>query len=163
MSSGLTWRTLRDVNALVATAIGIGLVPKAPGTVASIFAVVVWWFWLSGYNGFAQIAIILLVGGLAFYCVHRTMRKYRVADDPAITIDEVLGQWVALIALPKSWWVVLIAFVGFRLLDILKPDPVGWIDEKLKGAGGVIADDLVAGVLVVAVLHAALFWFRLGI
>ena len=90
------------------------------------------------------------------------MRKHGVGDDSAITIDEVLGQWVALIAIPKTWWLVLVAFIGFRVLDILKPDPVGWIETKFDGAAGVMLDDLIAGVLVVAVLHALIFWFGLG-
>ena len=90
------------------------------------------------------------------------MRKHKLGDDGAITIDEVLGQWVALIAIPKIWWLVLAAFIGFRVLDILKPDPVGWVESKFDGASGVILDDIVAGALVVAVLHALIFWFGLG-
>ena len=91
------------------------------------------------------------------------MRKHGTGDDSAITIDEVLGQWVALIAMPKTWWLVLSAFIAFRVLDILKPDPVGWVESKFDGAMGVILDDIVAGALVVAVLHALIFWFGLAV
>ena len=91
------------------------------------------------------------------------MHKHAIGDDGAITVDEVLGQWVALIAIPKTWWLVLAAFIAFRILDILKPDPVGWVESKFEGASGVLLDDIVAGALVVAVLHALIFWFGLGV
>lgn len=163
MASQLTWRSLRDVRVIFSTVCGVGFVRYAPGTVASVVGVLVWWFWLSEFRGFYQTAIIIAIGAIALYCVSSTMRKHGIGDDSAITIDEVLGMWVALIAIPKTWWLVLAAFVGFRVLDILKPDPVGWIETKFDGALGVILDDIVAGALVVAVLHALIFWFGLGI
>ena len=163
MATQLSWRSLRDVRVLFSTTFGVGLVKYAPGTVASLFGVLVWWFWLSEIRGFYQSGVIIAVGVLALYCVSSTMRKHRIGDDSAITIDEVLGQWVALIAVPKTWWLVLAAFVGFRVLDILKPDPIGWVESKLDGAPGVLLDDIIAGTLVVAVLHLLMFWFGLGV
>ena len=124
-----------------------------PGTVVSAFTVVLWWFSLSELRGFAQLAIILASYPVAFILTHALIAKYRVEDDSAITIDEVLGQLIALIAIPKSIGWVLLAFVGFRVLDILKPDPVGWAERRFKGAFGILADDIVAGLVVVAVLH----------
>lgn len=163
MASKLTWRSLRDVRVLFSTTFGIGLVRYAPGTVASLVAVLVWWIWLSELRGFYQAGIIIMVAALALYCVAATMHKQGVGDDGAITIDEVLGQWVALIAVPKTWWFALAAFIAFRALDILKPDPVGWAERKFGGAVGVILDDILAGALVVAVLHMLIFWFGLGV
>ena len=163
MATQLSWRSLRDARVLLSTTFGVGLVKYAPGTVASLFGVLVWWFWLSEIRGFYQSGVIIAVGVLALYCIASTMRKHGVGDDSAITIDEVLGQWVALIAVPKTWWLVLVAFVGFRVLDILKPDPVGWVESKFDGALGVMLDDIVAGALVVAVLHLLIFWFGLGV
>lgn len=163
MASQLTWRSLKDVRVVLSTTFGIGFVRYAPGTVASLVAVLTWWLWLSELRGFYQTGIIVAIGAVAFYCVGATIRKHGVGDDRAITIDEVLGQWIALIAIPKTWWLVLAAFIGFRVLDILKPDPVGWVESKFEGASGVILDDIVAGALVVAVLHALIFWFGLGI
>ncbi len=163
MASQLTWRSLSDVRVGLSTTFGLGFVRYAPGTVASLLAVLIWWLWLSELRGFYQSGIIIAIGAIALYCVGFTIRKHGVGDDGAITIDEVLGQWVALIALPKTWWLVLAAFVGFRVLDILKPDPVGWAESKFDGALGIILDDIVAGALVVAVLHALIFWFGLGL
>lgn len=162
-SSKLAWGDLRDARILFATVLGVGLLSKAPGTLASLAAVGAWWFWLSELRGIYQSAIILAVGAVAYYCIAATMRKRDVGDDPGITIDEVLGQWVALIAVPKIWYFVVFAFVAFRVLDILKPDPVGWADRKFKGPFGVLADDVMAGGLVVAVMHIGVFWFGIGV
>ena len=162
MASQLPWSSLRDPRVLFSTTLGAGFVKYAPGTVASFIAVLIWWFWLSDLRGFYQSGIIIAFAALALYCVASTMQKYGIGDDGAITIDEVLGQWVALIAIPKTWWLVLAAFITFRLLDILKPDPVGWVETKFDGALGVMLDDIGAGALVVAVLHVLVFWFGLG-
>lgn len=163
MASQLTWRSLSDVRVVFSTTLGLGFVRYAPGTVASLAAVLIWWFWLSELRGFYQSGIIIALGAVAFYCVGATMHKHAIGDDGAITIDEVLGQWVALIAIPKTWWLVLAAFIAFRILDVLKPDPVGWVESRFEGALGVLLDDIVAGALVVAVLHALIFWFGLGV
>ena len=123
MATKLTFRALGDIRVFISTTGGLGLVKYAPGTVTSAVAVLVWWAWLSELRGFHQMGAILICGLIAYYCISATMREHSVGDDSAITIDEVVGQWVALIALPKNGWLVLAAFAGFRALDILKPDP----------------------------------------
>ena len=65
----------------------------------------------------------------------------------------LFGQWVALLAAPKSALVVGAGFVLFRAFDIGKPWPVSWADRELKGGLGVMADDLLAGVLAAVVLQ----------
>lgn len=163
MATQLPGKSVKDIRCLLATGFGIGFIKYAPGTFASAVAVVIWWLWLSEFRGFYQLGIILAIGLVATYCVDVTLKKHQVGDDSAITIDEFVGQWVALIALPKVWWLALLAFGLFRLLDIAKPDPVGWVDQNFKGAGGVMLDDVVAGAIVVAVTHALVFWFEVGV
>lgn len=158
MATRLTIRDLADPRVFVCTTFGLGLVPKMPGTVTSAVTVVVWWFFLSDLRGFAQLGIVVASLPLAYLCTRSLMVKYSVNDDSAITIDEILGQLVALVAIPKNFWMVLIAFAGFRLLDIAKPDPVGWAERRFRGAHGVLADDIVAGLVVVAVLHYVLLF-----
>lgn len=63
--------------------------------------------------------------------------------------------WLALTFLPPLWWLVLLAFALFRLLDILKPGPIGWLDREVKGGLGVMLDDLLAGAVVGIVLYVA--------
>ena len=66
-------------------------------------------------------------------------------DPSQATIDELSGQWLALLLLPDGWGTVLLGFAAFRFFDILKPEPVNSM-QKLPGGWGVMADDLVAGI-----------------
>ena len=95
----------------------------------------------------ALAAVAAAVGGVW------AIRAAGVEGDPGwVVIDEVAGQWVALLGLGRVTPLgLLVAFLGFRLLDIAKPGPVGWADRQ-GGAGGIMADDLIAGALVATVL-----------
>ena len=78
-------------------------------------------------------------------------------DAPEVVIDEVAGQWIALLAVPLDWRWYLLAFLLFRLFDILKPEPVR-MAENLPGGIGVMADDIVAGMLAAACLLLIRWW-----
>ena len=145
--------TLRDPRLWISTTGGVGLIPIAPGTLASLVAVVLWWFLLSDYRGFVQLGLITGFSIIALLTVHSIQKRYQVGDHPAITVDEVIGQWIAMIALPKSIILVTVAFLFFRLLDITKPYPVLWCQEELPGAYGVLGDDIMAGLIVCGVFH----------
>lgn len=148
----------------IATFGGVGLLKPAPGTWGSAAAVVV------------GILLHMLVGpvGLIFGIVAATTlgwwataleTKGKKDHDPSeIVIDEVAGQWIAL--LPVSigaahvgmpifalWPGLVTAFIAFRLFDIWKPGPVGWADRK-HGPLGVMLDDLIAGVMAAVVVVA---------
>ena len=88
----------------------------------------------------------------------------RTKDPQLVVIDEVLGQWIALAAIPHwSWQWALAAFALFRLFDITKPWPVRQL-EDLPGGTGIVADDLGAGLYGAAVLLVVLLvggWFNL--
>jgi phosphatidylglycerophosphatase A len=135
---------------IVATVGGIGLVPLAGGTVASVAAL------LAGAGlmrfppwSLAIAAVLATAGGLW------AVRALGAEDDPGwVVIDEVAGQWIAMLALHNDRPIgLLAAFALFRLLDIAKPGPVAWADRQ-KSAAGVMGDDLVAGGLAAAVLWA---------
>ena len=87
------------------------------------------------------------------------IRAARVEGDPGwVVIDEIAGQWIAMLALPRPTWLgLLAAFALFRLLDILKPGPVGWADRQ-GGAVGVMADDVIAGAIAAIVLSLLYLW-----
>ena len=88
-------------------------------------------------------------------CSTLVTRTFGVDDASEIVADEVAGMWLALAFLPTLWWLVLLAFALFRLLDILKPGPIGWLDREVKGGLGVMLDDLLAGAVVGIVLYVA--------
>ncbi len=72
-----------------------------------------------------------------------------------IVIDEFAGQFLALLALPPTWPVLLAGFVLFRLFDIMKPPPARRL-EALPGATGIMADDLLAGLYANLLLQLAI-------
>ena len=92
---------------------------------------------------------------MAIWSAEEAGRRWGVADHPAIVIDEVVGLWLAvlipltLIPLPieHRGWLLLGAFALFRVFDIAKPWPVSWLERSLPGGWGVVADDLMAGVM----------------
>ena len=127
----------------VASFLGSGLAPVAPGTVGSLAALPpgLALLWISPG---ALAAGAVLVTAIGLWAVHAA----RAGDDPGwVVIYEVAGQWIALLALPAPTALgALAAFAAFRLFDITKPGPVGWA-ERLPGAVGVMADDVLAGAL----------------
>ena len=134
----------------MASALGAGFAPVAPGSVGSAVAIVLGAGLLAA-PGWALpcAAAVASLGGLW------AIRAARVAGDPGwVTIDEVAGQWIALLGLTRPTLAGLTAaFLLFRLLDVVKPGPVGWADRQ-EGAAGIMADDLIAGGLAAGVLWA---------
>jgi len=139
-------RDLKDPQVLVATGFGIGLVPWAPGTWASLAALPAAWaiVELAGPVGLATAAVVACVVGMwaAESCVQRGGDK----DPQSIVIDEIAGQWLVLLAVPLDPMLYGIGFVLFRAADIWKPWPVSWADKSVGGGFGVMLDDVLAAI-----------------
>jgi phosphatidylglycerophosphatase A len=133
---------------LIAAGLGTGYAPIAPGTVASAAATVVGaaLFAVSPWV-LALAAIAVAIGG------YGAVVRARPEGDPGwVVIDEVAGQWLAMLGLAHlSWTGCLLAFLLFRLFDITKPGPVGWADRQ-HNAFGIMADDIVAGLIAALLL-----------
>lgn len=146
---------------LIATWFGSGLMAKAPGTWGSLaalpFAVL-----LVMSGGVMALAIATIVAfGIGLWASGRYARASAQSDPGNVVIDEVAGQWLALLPAALDWRVYLIGFLAFRVFDIGKPWPAGWMDRKLKGAFGIMIDDVVAGLYAAAICYAATLWFDL--
>jgi phosphatidylglycerophosphatase A len=143
---------------LVASFLGIGFLPRAPGTAGSIAALFpgLLLLWASPAALAAGVVVVTLAGLWA-------VRAAGAEDDPGwVVIDEVAGQWIALLGMAHpTVQGALVALVAFRTFDIAKPGPVGWA-ERLPGAAGVMADDVVAGAFAAAVV-LALRWVAPGL
>jgi phosphatidylglycerophosphatase A len=135
---------------LIALGLGAGLSPRAPGTVGSLWAWLVWLVvapWLSPGGQGLLIALALLVG---WWACKRTVDHLDVADPGYVVWDEVVAMWLILwLTLPMGFVEQLVAFALFRFFDAVKPGPVAWADQVFKGWGwrgawGILFDDLVA-------------------
>lgn len=124
-----------------------GLIRPAPGTWGTLAGLPFAWalvHWCSTEVIALAVVATLVIG---YWATARHMAATSNPDDPSeVVIDEVAGLWVACMALPEATVGGLIgAFVLFRFFDIWKRGPVGWADRRLKGAFGVMADDIIAG------------------
>jgi phosphatidylglycerophosphatase A len=133
----------------IASGFGCGAVPGAPGTAASVAATLLG-AGLLAVSPWALALAALAAAGVGIWAIRRT----GAADDPPwIVIDEIAGQWIALLGLHHPTPRGLVAgFLLFRLLDIVKPGPVGWADRR-SGPVAIMADDVLAGALAALLLY----------
>jgi phosphatidylglycerophosphatase A len=162
-------RSAGDYLALAMGTCGVGFIPIAPGTFGSIVGIGVWLIvrggilallWpLAGRNNLnllhisygliaGQLVAVVVVTLLGTWAASRVEKMHGAKDPQKVVIDEVAGQFIALIAVPiqfEDWWTIIIAFLLFRFFDIVKPYPARKF-ENLHGGLGIMADDVVAGI-----------------
>ncbi len=140
---------------LLATWFGSGLLPKAPGTWGSLaalpFAIVI--AALAGTWGLLAAAILVTLVGVWAAAIYAARSGQE--DPQTVVIDEVAGQWLALVPVAGDLRLYAVAFVAFRFFDIVKVWPARAIDRELKGGWGIMLDDVVAGLYAAAVSYAA--------
>lgn len=128
------------------TFFGLGLSPKAPGTVGTLGAVVLAFFFLQ-WSWLYQAILICVLAVAGIIACQKYEDTYEVHDAGEMVIDEVVGYLISIFWLPLTWQTLLLGFVIFRFLDITKPLVIGMADRKLKGGLGVMADDILAGIV----------------
>ena len=125
---------------------GIGYIRIAPGTFGSLFAILVWYISINYLNIYFFYIIIIIVFICSFKVINIYLRNENKDDPSEVVVDEFIGQSLPLIFLLQfNVFEVLLAFSSFRLFDIFKIYPVNKV-ENIKGANGVIMDDVVAGI-----------------
>jgi len=141
------------LHKLIASGLGTGYAPFAPGTVGSVLGILIFYFFnlvLNRLNfhkpdilvlNFFIIIIFLLIGVSSIKKVH----KIWLHDAPQIVIDEIVGVWIAVFALPFQWQYYLYALILFRFFDIVKPLFIKRLD-RMQGDWSVMLDDILAGV-----------------
>lgn len=138
---------------VVASFGGVGFAPVAPGTAGSLVAVLIGACAMQG-PGWLLPVLAALATVAGFLAIPRAVADRRT-DPGWVVIDEVAGQWVAMLGLGAATPLgLLAAFALFRALDIWKPGPVGWADRQ-DGAFGIMVDDVLAGAIAAALLLAA--------
>lgn len=147
----------RHPATLIATWFGAGLAPYAPGTWGSIAALPFAWAIAFCFGPLALLAAAILIFFIGIWAAGRYAQASDAKDPGQIVVDEVAGQWLALVAVPLDPFAYLAAFGLFRLCDIAKPWPASWADRKLGGGVGVMLDDMIAGGYALLVIHIILY------
>jgi len=147
---------MRNLAKIIASVGGIGYIPWASGTFGSLVGVVL--FLIFGRFQSVYCLLTVLITFLSFYIVPLAESTFGQDDDSRIVIDEVAGQMLTLVMIPVSLSWAVWGFILFRFFDIFKPPPIDWVEDKL-GTLGVTADDLMAGVYALAILHTFNFFF----
>lgn len=148
----------------VATFCGAGYGKPGPGTWGSVAAVLLWagCAWIFHPAASTLFFILLAVIGLAliFGIPASTIaaRESGIEDPSFVVIDEVIGQWIALLGCPLEWRHALIALVLFRLFDITKPFPARQL-ESLPEGWGIVFDDVAAGLYAWGIGALLRIWF----
>lgn len=150
---------MKHVHFWIATFLGIGKIPFAPGTWASLAAAPLFYTIID--NRLLHLATLVVVYFLGVYATGEYAKNIGQMDPSSAVMDEVLGMGVAMLGMsrggPSLFHInvyVIMAFILFRLFDIWKPYPIRRI-EKLPGGWGIMTDDLVAGLY-------ALVWVQIG-
>jgi phosphatidylglycerophosphatase A len=178
-------RTLGDYVALAIATCGVGYLPLAPGTWGSLVGIGVYltvrgvamkfFFDVAAARNFnllhiyygvvaVELAAVVVITLVGIWAASRTEKLSGRKDPGKVVIDEVAGQFIALIPVPfmfdAFWWPAILAFVLFRFFDIVKPYPARRL-ESLESGLGIMADDIVAGVYaaIVVALAVVISWF----
>ena len=141
------------ISKIIATVCGIGFIKKGSGTVAAIMYCIVW-FLLADFSHVAQVFLLILIliaGVLSATEVEKIWGK----DSYRVVIDEVAGMIIALLFIPREIKYLLAALALFRFFDILKPLGIKKM-ERLPVGWGVMADDVLAGIYSLVILHLAI-------
>ncbi|MCX5836554.1 MAG: phosphatidylglycerophosphatase A [Deltaproteobacteria bacterium] len=129
---------------MIATGAGSGYAPFAPGTVGTIAGIPVYLL-LSRLSWTFYLISVLILTLLAIYISREGEKIFNEKDSPRIVIDEIVGfQWTMFLVLPTVLH-ILLGFFLFRLFDIVKIFPAGYLQNRLPGGYGIVIDDVVAG------------------
>ena len=155
---------INKINFLFVTLFGVGKIKKIPGSIASLLTTIFLFFLFHVLNFSPQIILIsvIVIFFISLYSVNIFIKDLDNKDPKEVVIDEFIGQSIPICLYEiahegaketdQVLTFYLIMFVLFRIFDIVKPYPVSYYDKNFKNSFGVIMDDVVAGLYVVAVL-----------
>ncbi|KON82370.1 phosphatidylglycerophosphatase A [Azoarcus sp. PA01] len=123
---------------------GTGLAPRAPGTAGTLAAWLLYPLLRAPISDFVFLALLASFFVAGLIAAERTGRALGVPDHGAIVWDEIVAFWLVLFFTPANLLWQSLAFVLFRFFDIVKPQPIRWIDSRIKGGLGVMLDDVIA-------------------
>lgn len=160
-----SWSQVALLPRLLATVGGCGFIKPAPGTWGTLAALIPVWLWwqLAPVTWYVPglLVGVLLVSLIGVWATNACIHATGIQDPGQVVIDEVAGVWTTLLLIPPAVVIaspltaLIVAFVLFRLFDIIKPWPISALEHLPRG-WGVMSDDLAAGVCSGILVGAAL-------
>lgn len=130
----------------LATGFGAGYGPKAPGTFGTLVGLpFVWIIHSMDLSITSKMLCLIATCIIGYWSIFRVEQIWQRHDDPRIVIDEIAGIVFTLVWFDHSYLTYTLGFLFFRLFDIWKPGPIGYVDEHWPGAAGTFFDDIIAG------------------
>ena len=157
---------IKKFNLLFLTFFKIGKIKYAPGTIASLVTCLLFLLLINIFNIFVLLLFTLIIFCYSFIAINNSFDEFNSEDPQEIVIDEVAGQMLILLAipiyetlypLPKIYYCIA-AFLLFRFFDIVKPYPVNYVDNNVKGSLGIMLDDIIASVYSIIILTIIFFF-----
>ena len=144
----------------------IGKIKYAPGTISSLITCLAFLLLINIFNISIILLFTLIIFCYSFVAINNSFENFDAEDPQEIVIDEVVGQMLPLLAMPiyetlyplPQIYYCVAAFLAFRLFDIWKPYPISYVDNNVKGALGIMLDDILAGIYSIIVLTIIFFF-----
>ena len=133
-----------NISLLISTLFGLGHFSRFPGTIASFVTLPIFWSLSIHISHTNLIILFVILTILSFLIIHLALKVINEKDPGFIVLDEFIGQFIALLFCNGTFSAYIVAFIIFRIFDILKPFPISFFD-KLNNSFGVLMDDIIAG------------------
>ena len=158
---------IKKFNLFFLTFFMIGKIKFAPGTLASFVTCFLFLVLINIIDIASLFLITLIIFFYSFFAINNSFDEFKSEDPQEIVIDEVVGQMLPLLGIPvyetlyqmPMIYYCIFSFILFRLFDIWKPFPVRYVDNNIKGALGIMLDDVVASLYAFITLILILFFF----
>jgi len=146
-----------NISKIISTLFHIGYFKWFPGTLGSLFSLIIIVFLKSYLNSFLFILFFIFILLISLKLIETYSKSINKIDSSEIVIDEFLGIYFIIFFLDyynslNNYTNLCLIFIFFRFFDIIKPFPANWVEKKFKNSFGVIFDDIIAGIYTVIIL-----------
>ena len=155
---------MKKFSKIISTGFGSGYSPLAPGTAGTLFFLIIYWL-LPEINLTTHLITVTALFFIGVYTSTQTeqemvekLGKEKGHDASIIVIDEIVGIYITVLAVPKTFYFMLAAFILFRFFDIVKPFPINKTQNLSRG-WGIMIDDVIAGIFANILIHIYIYFF----
>ena len=142
--------SMKNVSLFISTFFYIGNVKVAPGTIASFFTILFWWF-LMPLSFAPRLFFLVFLLIIAILTIEYSLKFFDEEDPQSIVIDEFIGMSIPMLFIVSNITLAVVAFIIFRFLDIFKPSII-YYSQRYKRSMGILLDDILSGILTLLIL-----------